>query len=115
MADCSYDTVTKNVEVETQQRAKRSVDEVREYLYAYGSHLIPQEEWLLEQAAEDDYRQTMEICESDADEENQEGDGFWCASRLNMMADIEDQLLSRYASKPQTNILSFAKDPPCCG
>ena len=115
MADCSYNTVTKNVEAETQQRTKRSVDEVSEYVYASVSHLFSQEEWLLEQAAEDDYRQTMEICEHDADEEDQEADGFWCAERLNRMADIQDQLLSRYAFKPKTVIYSFAKDPPCCG
>ena len=34
VTDCSYDTVTKNVEAETQQRTKRSVDEVSEYLDA---------------------------------------------------------------------------------
>ena len=60
----------------------------------------------MEQAAEDDYRQTMEICESGADEDdhddNHEEDGFWCAQRLNMIADIQDQSLSRYAFKPKT-------------
>ena len=45
-----------------------------------------QEAWLLEQAEEDDYRLTDEICQTDADE---------CNRRLAMLADAYDQANSR--------------------
>ena len=45
-----------------------------------------QEAWLLEQAEEDDYRLTDEICQTDADE---------CNRRLAMLADAYDRSNSR--------------------
>ena len=48
--------------------------------------IFSQEAWLLEQAEEDDYRLTDEICQTDAEE---------CNRRLAMLADAYDQTNSR--------------------
>ena len=81
VTDCSYDTVTKNIETATQPRQKRSVDEVCMIRKGCSVIISFQEAWLLEQAREDDYRLTDEICQTDAEE---------CNRRLAVFADAYD-------------------------
>ena len=70
--ECKYDKVTANVEVQNQERTKRSVGET---------------EWLLEQEAEDDELTTFAICESEVEDPDEP---LECMLRLAQISGLEE-------------------------